>query len=714
MSALREAALAYCARGWSVFPLADKRRPHVPWKQYQSERPTRELVEAWWTEWPDAYIGVALGQVSGLLRVDAEGEGEQKLAALGGLPNTLTFKSPGGMGWLLAHCDGVTTEVLWSGAGEHNELRVQAAGAYTVLPPSPGYQWLNDAKPAGIPGWLLEHYTAKVLTALEKELRPTLRLPDSTEVLEALAFIPPDEYDQWVHVGMALRSAGDDYLTVWDKWSSASPKYKEGECAKKWQTFMPGGLTTRSILYWAEKYGYRLPNRHEPLTELGNARILARMGEGKILHSEKWGWLAWDGRRWRMDDAEKVVVEMQKAVLEYRLARAMESFRKLLQVGKDAEDFEKRKQSKLATIRMIRMHEDERSIRGARKLAESEPSMSVDYLTFNNDPWLLNCANGTLNLRSCELLAHDSSSRLTQLCPTQYIESADCPRWRQFLEEVFPGDAALIAWIQRLLGYSLVGTIREHVLPIFHGVGRNGKSTLLKTVLAVLGPDYAGTTPSEFLMLDSRGQHPTKFVELYGKRFMIDMETGDGARLNEEIVKRITGGDEIKARKMKQDFFSFKPTHKLVLCTNHEPKVRGMDVAIWSRIKLVPFQEVFEGARQDKLLDETLLREASGILNWMLEGCLQWQKHGLGDVEAVSTATAAYKGGQDTVMMFFQERIEKAVGQRVKRADILSAYKGWCLSQGLDPVPPNTFTNTLLRLGVQADPNGKWYVDIKL
>lgn len=713
MPSTLEAALEYVERGWSVFPLHDKRRPCIQWKQYQTERPTADQVRAWWEEYPDAYIGVALGSVSGVIRVDAEGGGAEKLASFGGLPETAAFKSPGGQGWLLAHVEGFTTDVVWTGEGEHNELRIQSKGAYTCLPPSPGYLWLNDLLPSSAPMWMLDYYSGKVLKELERELRPTLRLPDRTEVLEALAFIPSDEYDRWVQVGMALRNAGDEYLTVWDTWSKGSEKYKDGECERKWQSFIPGGLSTRSILYWAETRGYRPFDRHEPLTELGNARILARMGEGKILHNEKWGWLAWDGSRWAMDNAEKVVVELQKGVLEYRLNRAMESLGRCLKGDNNTADFERRKKSKLATITAIRRHETERAIAGSRSLASSEPSISCKHTQFNVDPWMLNCPNGTLNLRNGELTECNPANFIMQLCPTTYDESAQSPRWLQFLDEVFC-DPKLVSWVQRLFGYCLTGCISEHILPIFHGVGRNGKSTLIKTAMAVLGSDYSGTTPSGFLTMSRNEGHPTKLVTLYGKRFVADLETGDGAKLNEELVKRVTGGDEIQARRMHENFWWFKPTHKLCLATNYEPRIKGMDIAIWSRIKLIPFLQVFEGERQDRNLDATLQREASGILNWMVQGCFKWQVEGLGDVQAVTDATDAYRGTQDTVTTFHSERIELCSGSKVKKVDVYSVYKGWCLGNSVDAVSKKTFEIGLAALGVQSSIDNKHYIEVKL
>jgi putative DNA primase/helicase len=283
-----------------------------------------------------------------------------------------------------------------------------------------------------------------------------------------------------------------------------------------------------------------------------------------------------------------------------------------------------------------------------------------------------------------------------------------------FLSEVFEGKVELIAWVQKLMGYCLTGDVSEHFLPIFYGEGRNGKSTLLKTVMAVLGPDYSGSVPSGFLAKTRGEQHPTKLVELYGRRLAVDMETGEGMQFNEELVKRLTGGDQISARRMREDFWKFDPTHKLILATNHEPKVKGLDVAIWARLKKVPFLRRFEGSERDPHLDEKLAAESSGILAWMVRGCLAWQKEGLKDVAEIAMATEEYRSEQDTVAQFLADRVEKCPGAKSRKADVVASYRSWCVAAGVEPVAPKTFGASMARGGVQSDDTGKLYIDIKV
>lgn len=713
-----EAALSYHERGWSVFPLRGK-LPTVEWKPYQKERPTREQIIAWWTVSPTAGIGCALGRVSNVVRLDADGSGAlERLVALGGIPATAEFVTgQGGRGWLLKYLDGEKTQVIWKGKGEHEELRLQSDGAYTVLPPSDHplggkYEWISDTAPANPPQWLRDRYVEAVLHDLVKELRPTVRQPERSEIAEALQHIDPDEYDTWVQVGMALKSAGEDYLSIWVEWSKSSAKFEEGSCERKWNTFScaPGGLTTRSILYWAEqKGGWKPPNRHEPLTDLGNARILARVGDGKILHTEKWGWLVWDGRRWARDGAVKAVQEMQKQALEHRLNRAVESLSRHLKSDSDAEDYDDRRKRKLKTIAAIRKLEDESRIRGSRALAESEPALSADYRVFDVKPWVFNAANCTVDLRTLEVHDHDPADRLSQICPTPFDPEADCSLWLRFLEDVLP-DAQVRQFLQAFFGACLSGDIALQMMPVLWGGGSNGKSTLVTTVMHVLGEDYAMKAKRDLLMQKRGSEHPTSLARLFGKRFVACVESSEDGKLDETLVKELTGGDAIAARRMREDEWEFRPTHKCVLVTNHKPEVKGTDDAIWRRLPLVPFTVQFpEGdSRRDPMLPEKLQLEAPGILRWMVDGCQRWLQGGkkLERPDAVRAASDAYRGEQDRLGAFIADRCAIGPDRRCRTDRLMEAYTAWSFVNRQPAMNSTQFGRALSERGFQLESKG--------
>lgn len=705
-----DTALQYLARGWSVVPMRGKKTPLIRWAPYTERLPTVDEVTSWWTQWPDAWIGVALGPVSNLVRIDADGvEAISQLAQLGELPPTAEFVTPsGGRGWLYECPPGHTrSTVPWTGQNAHEEVRLQSLGAYTVLPPSPGYSWINGQEINRAPTWVWDQAVKMELTRLEREIVATVVQPADHLVLEALGHLAPsrvDARDTWIRVGMALHSAGDEMLPHWIEWSRKSAKFKEGECEAYWDTFRrTGNITTRTILYWAREDGWHPPHYHELLTDVGNCRTLARLCQGRSHYVRKWeSWVHWTGQKWQLN-SDLEVMQMAKKAVHERRERACRSLLKLSAILDDAVKKE-RVEGVLRVIKWCNASESASRLHAAINLARSEPNVALDYMLFNSKPWLLNCPNGVLELNTGMFRKHDPEDYLTQICPVEYDADAKCPRFLQFLEEVFESNADLISWIQRFFGYCLTGHSREHVLPIFHGGGRNGKTTLIKTICAVLGADYAGTTPEKFLVTSKGEQHPTKIADLYGKRLAADLETDADARLNETLIKRLTGGDNLKARRLYEDFWEFAPTHKLILATNHEPVVQGTDTAIWARLKLVPFSVSFLG-REDHSLTETLATELPGILAWMVEGCAQWTANGLGEPAVVKQATAAYRGEQNDIAKFLEASYIRDPAARARKTAVTAKYQVWCHNNNTKQVNSKAFGMELKKLGVQSDHN---------
>lgn len=692
-----DAALSYLSRGWSVLPLRGKRAPLVPWRPYAERLPTRDEVISWWTEHPDAWVGVALGPVSNLVRIDVDGA--EAMSHVGELPPTAEFTTPsGGRGWLYKCPPGLLkSSVQWTGTGAHEEVRLQSQGAYTVVPPSPGYEWLSEGV-SRAPDWVWECAVKQELLRLEKEIVPTAVQPADHYVVEALAHLSQrrcDDRDSWLRVGMALHSAGDAWLEAWVSWSQKSVKFVPGECERFWASFTrTRGVTARTVLYWAREDGWNPPYYHELMTDVGNCRTLARVCQGRVHYVKDWStWVGWTGAHWRQK-AELEVMTLAKQAVRERRDRAIRSLLKVDDANKE---------SIIKVVKWCHASESSSRLHAAVDLARSESNVALEHTLFNRKPWLLNCPNGTLELNSGVLRAHDPEEYLTQLCPTEYDPDAKCPRWEQFLEEVFVGTDT-VPWLQRFFGYCLTGHVGEHVLPIFYGTGRNGKTTLIKTVCSVLGPDYAGTTPTGFLVQSRGEQHPTKIADLYGKRFAADLETDADAKLNETLIKRLTGGDSLKARRLYEDFWEFEPTHKLVLATNHEPMVQGTDTAIWSRLKLVPFAVSFAG-REDRTLVDALAAEARGILRWMVDGCEEWVRTGLGEPAAVVQATATYRGEQNDVARFLAAHYRIDAECRQRKTAVTSKYALWCRDNSVKQSNVKAFGMELRKLGVNSDHN---------
>jgi putative DNA primase/helicase len=275
---------------------------------------------------------------------------------------------------------------------------------------------------------------------------------------------------------------------------------------------------------------------------------------------------------------------------------------------------------------------------------------------------------------------------VTKFMPVSYADlTSRCPLFVNFLDRIFAGNADLIGFVQRLLGYCLTADVSEHILPIWCGGGSNGKTTLQEVVRSIMG-SYSMSAPASVLMAGRGDGIPNDIARLRGARFVALSETEDGKRLNETLIKTLTGGDTVVARFLYKEFFEFRMTAKFILSTNHRPEVRGQDHGIWRRLRLVPFDVTIPEAERDRHMKEKLLTEQAGILRWMVEGCLEWQRVGLGEPETVTAATAAYKRDEDTLSDFMEECCVIVPDIKTTFAAVYKRYLGWMKREGMERV----------------------------
>ncbi len=251
------------------------------------------------------------------------------------------------------------------------------------------------------------------------------------------------------------------------------------------------------------------------------------------------------------------------------------------------------------------------------------------------------------------------------------------------------------------MGYAATGDTREQALFFPYGSGANGKSTFLALIMAALG-EYATQAAPELLTYSKTDRHPTELADLVGVRFVASLEVDEGKRLAEALVKQMTGGDHMKARRMREDFFDFVPTHKIFLAANHRPVIRGTDHAIWRRIHLVPFEVTIPDADQDKGLGTRLHAELPGILHWIVEGCTAWQRHGLGVPDVVRQATTEYRAEQDVLGGFLADECELLATATVTSKALYGRYMEWCKRTGETPIGQRWLAPRLLERGLQS------------
>lgn len=316
------------------------------------------------------------------------------------------------------------------------------------------------------------------------------------------------------------------------------------------------------------------------------------------------------------------------------------------------------------------------------RLARSDRRLAASPEQWDCQPWHLNTPGGVVDLASAAVLPHDALGYHTKI--TQVAPGGDCPTWLTFLDRVTGGDAQLQAFLKRVCGYILTGDTSEHALFFLFGYGANGKSVFMDTIASILGP-YHKTTPIETFTASNVDRHPTELAGLMGARLVTAVETEEGRRWAESRIKSLTGGDKIAARYMRQDFFEYVPQFKLVMAGNHKPGLRSVDEAIRRRLHLVPFGVTIPPDERDFHLKEKLRAEWPGILSWMIDGCVEWQAHGLCPPRAVNAATAAYLDAEDATSAWLRECCVRDPGGWESNERLFDSWKSWAEREG-EPV----------------------------
>jgi putative DNA primase/helicase len=425
------------------------------------------------------------------------------------------------------------------------------------------------------------------------------------------------------------------------------------------------------------------PMPGEPRTELGYAHRLVTVYGDRLRYVPAWRrWLVWDGRRWG-PDATGQADRWMKSIARRLMADALL-----------VEDDAKRK----AAVSIARAGESARGIRGALTLAGTVRGIATDPADLDADPCLLNCPNGVLDLQTGQLGEHDPALLLTKLTGGAFDPTAIGPEFEKFLGRIQP-DPDMRAFLARLLGHALPGAVVEHLLPILHGGGANGKSTLVDAVLAALG-DYAGTAEPGLFTERGFDAHPTGVADLFGRRLVVVHESDRGRHLAEATVKRLTGGDRIKARRMREDFWEFEPSHTAFMLTNHQPLVRGDDEGIWRRLRLVPFEVTIPPDQRDTGLGDRLAGELDAVLAWLVNGYQDWHRTGLGEPRQVQEATAAYRKDADDLGRFLDQRCLLGDHYHAGSAELYAAYTDWCRDEGVEQDSQRAFATALQNRGL--------------
>ncbi len=418
------------------------------------------------------------------------------------------------------------------------------------------------------------------------------------------------------------------------------------------------------------------------LSDLGNAeRLVEDHGFNLRYFIEREVWLVWNGSYWA-EDRGQIVEQWAKQTIRSIYSEAQRPGAASQEIARHA----------------LRSERAER-IKAMVTLARSEPGIGLTVAETNKDPFLFNCDNGTLDLKRGEFGPAQREHYITLASPVAYDPQATAPIWEKAVAEIIPDDD-LRAFMQRKSGSCLSGDVSEQTLGIPYGNGSNGKSTYFGTIQAVLGP-YAMQATSELLLSSDRGRPQYELADLFQKRLVVTSETGEWRRLSEPIVKLLTGGEPIRARNPYERFFEFLPTHKIFLSTNHKPEIVGSDRGIWRRVNLIPFEESFEGRENKRLMTE-LLAELPGVLNWLLKGCIDWQRNGLGRSSKIEGAVKAFQAKMDTLGTFISEYLTQCEKLTVPKGVVHSKYQEWAGPRGDDLLTKPKLSEALVERGFEG------------
>lgn len=418
-------------------------------------------------------------------------------------------------------------------------------------------------------------------------------------------------------------------------------------------------------------------------------------------------WFIWTGARWKYD-GRRAIVQYGRLGAKIRLKAAFLGL-------EDAGPSDAARDKALARIRYSSSRINLAPIERALKSAASDPRIVLEAGDLDRDKFKLGVTNGVLDLRTGALIPPDPNEYMTKQTNIAYFPEASCPRWLQFLQEVFQNDEDLIEYIQRFVGYCLTGDIREQYIWFGYGMGSNGKGVFVEILLALLG-DYSSPIDFRTLMQGGETEKGEDIAPLRGKRFIAASESEKGKRLNEALVKKMTGGDSMRVRHLYGDMFDFIPEWKIFAITNHKPVITGTDRGIWRRMVLIPFTASFEG-KPDLELRHKLKAELPGILAWAVEGCRKWLEGGLTLPWAIAEATTIYREEMDVLGGFLKERTVIDKSLHVGAALLYSTYQAWAEANGMDrPMTARAFKQALEERGYKQyrDEHGNQWRDLGL
>ncbi|MDA0990304.1 MAG: phage/plasmid primase, P4 family [Verrucomicrobia bacterium] len=426
----------------------------------------------------------------------------------------------------------------------------------------------------------------------------------------------------------------------------------------------------------------RLPFSEDDLADRFSTEYADRL---KFCHD--WGkWLEWTGTFWQIDRTTKVY-DMAREICRQAAAQCNQGSGKQLASA--------------------------RTIAAVERLARSDRRHATIADQWDADPFALNTPGGVVDLRTGAMRANQPEDHCTKI--TAVAPDGDCPLWREFMARISGENMELTTFLQKAMGYALTGSIREHALFFGHGQGANGKSTFLNCIADIMA-DYHTTAPAEVFMVSRNDRHPTELAGLQGARFVTAIETEGNRSWAEAKIKALTGGDEIAARFMRGDFFTFRPAFKLFVAGNHKPRLRNVDEAIRRRLHLIPFTVTIPPEERDPDLPDKLREEWPGILSWCIEGAVEWHRNGLRPPAIVANATQEYLNAEDTIALWIDDRCYAEDDARTLASELYKSFGDWAEAGGERAMSQRAFSTALEQHGYAKEKSrdGRYFLGLRV
>lgn len=727
---LRSAKQLY-ARGMAVVPISGSGDgKHPPLDGWQTRRLDWAELEQAITRGHITGIGVVTGQLSNnLVDLDFDGDGWQPvldhvLESWPELATTARYHSGSGRPHVWLRCPDMPpdfTIAVYKRPDLDCHIELRGNGHQTLCPPSlhkksgKYYRWaVGEADLVEVPFADLHAWLDAWAPEIAEDVTQT-RKPATTP-----GGRPGDEFNQqadwaalltgwgwtlakerrgmgyWVRPGKDARDGHSATLNYGDRgklyvFSADAAPFEANHSYSPFEAYalMEHGGDFGAAAAALRAQGFGASEEGKPWTDVANGkRFIAQHGENLRYCEALGGWLVWDGQRW-MPDITGQVARMAKATARTIYAEA------------DACENDERRQ---ALSKWAVASESANRQQAMISMAWSEPGIAVQATDFDANPWLLNCANGTLDLRSGRLHVHDRADMLTKLVPVNYDPAATHPILDSYLFDATGGDAEFAAYLQRAVGYSLTGVTSEECFFMVLGPAATGKTTLIEALLAMMGDYGMKSSFDAFLEHNNSGGPTPELARLRGARLVAASETSRTRRLNEVAVKELTGGDLVTARHLHREPITFKPVLKLWLAANEAPKLTDTDTGLWRRLHRLPFEHELAADKRDPFVKESLTSDAlPALLAWAVQGCLDWQRVGLRQPAAVRTATAALRAEFDPLAEFFADRCVFAPSAETGVGSLRQAYEQWANDMGARPINNKDWGQRLRAKGCEQE-----------